>query len=143
MVASIATIGAVMISNDPAGHAPAMRAASSSSTTTTWPPPTTTTTWPPPTTTTTTFAWPTTTTTTTDPTVFAAWSRVAVCENAGWNPPRGPAYPDSLGISRANWVAYGGGADLSPAVQIAVGQRIEAAAGLAGFVPDQEGCAAW
>jgi hypothetical protein len=86
---------------------------------------------------------PTTTTTTTDPVVFDAWSRVAVCENGGWNPPQGPAYPDSLGISAANWSAYNGGADLSPANQIRVAQAIQAAAGLGGYVPDQYGCAAW
>jgi hypothetical protein len=75
--------------------------------------------------------------------VFAAWSRVAVCEEGGWVGWAGADYPDSLGISAANWRAYGGGADLSPAAQILVAQRIEAAAGLAGFVPDQHGCASW
>jgi hypothetical protein len=78
-----------------------------------------------------------------DPSTLAAWSRVAVCEEGGWIGWAGPGYPDSLGISAANWWGYGGGADLSPAAQIAVGQRIEAAAGAPGFVPDQYGCAAW
>jgi hypothetical protein len=64
---------------------------------------------------------------------------VAVCENAGWNPPRGPAYPDSLGINAHNWYAYGGSSDLSPAAQVAVAERIEGN----GFVPDQHGCSSW
>jgi hypothetical protein len=92
---------------------------------------------------TTTTYLPSTTTTTIDPTVFAQWSRVALCENGGWLPPRGAAYPDSLGISAANWRAYGGGDDLAPANQIRVAQAIEAAAGLVGYVPDQHGCASW
>jgi hypothetical protein len=78
-----------------------------------------------------------------DPSTLAAWSRVAVCEEGGWIGWASTSYPDSLGISAANWWGYGGGADLSPAAQIAVGQRIEAAAGVPGFVPDQHGCAAW
>ena len=75
--------------------------------------------------------------------VFAAWSRVNVCEEGGSWVASGPAYPDGLGISAQNWVAYGGGTNLSPAAQIAVAQRIEAAAGTPGYVPDQGGCAAW
>ena len=75
--------------------------------------------------------------------VFAAWSKVNVCEEGGSWAASGPAYPDGLGISARNWVAYGGGTNLSPAAQIAVAQRIEAAAGTPGYVPDQGGCAAW
>jgi hypothetical protein len=91
-------------------------------------------------TTTTTFA---PTTTTTDPTAYAAWTRVAVCEEGGWIGASGSAYPDSLGISAVNYYANGGDGDMSPAAQIAVAQRIEASAGLAGYVPDQSGCAPW
>ncbi len=108
---------------------------------------------PPPTTTTTTTTVPPPTTTTTSPPAppvvasvpsdYAAWTRVADCEEGGWIGYAGPAYPDSLGINAHNWWAYGGGTDLSPAAQIAVAQRIEAAAGNAGYVPDQNGCAAW
>jgi len=75
--------------------------------------------------------------------VFAEWSRVNTCEEGGVWASSGPAYPDGLGISAVNWAAYGGGANLSPAAQIAVAQRIEAAAGMPGHVPDQHGCAGW
>jgi len=75
--------------------------------------------------------------------VFAAWAKVNVCEEGGSWAASGPAYPDGLGISARNWVAYGGGTNLSPAAQISVAQRIEAAAGMPGYVPDQGGCANW
>jgi hypothetical protein len=77
------------------------------------------------------------------PGAYAAWSRVAVCEEGGWVGASGRAYPDSLGISAANWYANGGGADTSPAAQIAVAQRFVASRGLAGWVPDQHGCGPW
>jgi hypothetical protein len=129
VLTSIATIG-VVVATDPTASPP-MRDASSSTTSSTRPPPsiTTTTTLAP--------------TTTTDATAFAAWSRVAVCEEGGWVGWAGANYPDSLGISAVNWYANGGGGDLSPPAQIAVAQRIEAGAGLAGYVPDQGGCAPW
>lgn len=66
-----------------------------------------------------------------------------MCEEGGWIGYAGPSYPDSLGISRTNWDAHNGGDDLSPANQVRVAEAIEAAAGLAGFVPDQHGCASW
>ena len=66
-----------------------------------------------------------------------AATRVAICEEGGWGHYGFPAYPDSLGISAANWVAYGGGSDLSPAAQIAVAARIQP------YPPDTNGCAAW
>jgi hypothetical protein len=127
MVVSLATCAAMCTSEQHGSSTLAVYA----TTTTSSPPPTTTTYLP--------------TTTTTDPTVYAAWSRVSVCEDGpgAWNPPRGAAYPDSLGISAANWRAHNGGDDLSPANQIRVAQEIEAAAGLGGFVPDQHGCASW
>ena len=68
---------------------------------------------------------------------------MARCEEGGWIGWAGPAYPDSLGISAHNWAAYGGGADLSPGAQVAVAERIEAAAGQSGYVPDQGYCASW
>ena len=75
--------------------------------------------------------------------VLAEWTRVADCEEGGWIGYAGAAYPDSLGIDAANWDAYGGDTDESPANQIRVARDIEAAAGTPGFVPDQSGCAAW
>lgn len=98
------------------------------------------------TTTTTVVTLPPTTTTSSsglEPTTLAEWTRVAVCEEGGWIGYAGAAYPDSLGISAQAWQEFGGGSDLSPAAQIAVAQRIEANAGLAGYVPDQYGCASW
>lgn len=74
---------------------------------------------------------------------MAQWSRVSVCEEGGWVGYAGWAYPDSLGISRANWFRFGGGTDLSPGAQIKVAQALLAANGLAGWVPDQSGCHAW
>jgi hypothetical protein len=78
-----------------------------------------------------------------DDSTYEAWTRVADCEEGGWIGSAGPNYPDSLGIKAAAWYAYGGGSDLSPAAQIAVAQRLLAANGDAGWVPDQGGCAAW
>jgi len=68
---------------------------------------------------------------------YLAWSKVAVCEEGGWVGASGPAYPDSLGISAANWTAYGGTSDVSPDAQIVVAERIQA------NPPDQSGCAPW
>ena len=62
-----------------------------------------------------------------------------MCEEGGFGHYGFPAYPDSLGITAANWYANGGGSDLSPQAQVAVAQRIEGT----GYVPDQAGCAAW
>lgn len=88
------------------------------------------------------FSIPTTTTTVPAlPADYAAWTRVAVCEEGGWIGASGPAYPNSLGITAANWYAYGGGSDYSPAAQIAVADRLIADTGMS--IPDQNGCAAW
>jgi hypothetical protein len=69
--------------------------------------------------------------------LYAEWTRVAICEEGGWIGWSGPAFPDSLGITAANWWSHGGTSDVSPAAQIAVAERIQT------WVPDQEGCAAW
>jgi hypothetical protein len=68
---------------------------------------------------------------------------VAVCEEGGWVGSSGAAYPDSLGITAANWYANGGGSDVSPAAQIAVARRLVSSLGLGSWVPDQTGCAPW
>lgn len=105
---------------------------------------------PPPTTATSTTSMSTAPTTTTATTVvevsvvevsvslYAEWSKVAVCEEGGWIGSAGGNYPDSLGITRANWYMFGGGADVSPAAQIAVAERFIAHYGIG--VPDQHGC---
>jgi hypothetical protein len=69
---------------------------------------------------------------------YAAWTRVAICEEGGWVGASGPAYPNSLGIKAANWYRFGGGTDVSPMAQILVADRLIAhyRAGM----PDQDGC---
>lgn len=69
---------------------------------------------------------------------YAAWTKVAVCEEGGWVGSAGYNYPDSLGINRTNWFHYGGGSDVSPAAQIAVADRMVADLGIS--IPDQNGC---
>lgn len=75
--------------------------------------------------------------------VYNAWYRVVTCENAGSWTPSGSLYPDGVGITAANWADFGGGSDVSPAAQIAVAQRFAAHYFYPGYVPDQNGCAAW
>jgi hypothetical protein len=88
------------------------------------------------------FVMPVTTSTvSTLPADYAAWTRVANCEEGGWIGYSGPAYPDSLGINATNWYAFGGGSDVSPVAQIAVADRLIEATGSS--IPDQNGCAAW
>jgi hypothetical protein len=72
-----------------------------------------------------------------DPVLYREWTRVAVCEEGGWVGWSGTAFPDSLGITAANWWSHGGTADTSPAAQIRVAERIQSR------VPDQGGCAPW
>jgi hypothetical protein len=74
---------------------------------------------------------------------MAAWEKVAMCEEGGnWNV-RGSVYSGGLGISNANWVAYGGtqyasnAADATPEEQVTVAERIQS------NPPDQYGCASW
>ena len=73
----------------------------------------------------------------------AAWQRVAICEEGGNWQADGPRFSGGLGISRTNWVAYGGlqyasrGALATPDEQIMVAQRIQPNA------PDQHGCHSW
>ena len=73
----------------------------------------------------------------------AAWGRVAMCEEGGNWHVDGPRFSGGLGITRANWAAYGGlqyapsGAQATPDQQIMVAQRIQ------GTVPDQYGCRGW
>lgn len=78
---------------------------------------------------------------------YQAWSRVASCESGGWNV-LGYAYPDSLGISRANYERFGGRPLQAGPVsreariaQIRVADRFIASYGTR--IPDQYGCSAW
>ena len=75
--------------------------------------------------------------------LYAAWTKVAICEEGGWGHYGFPAYPNSLGITTANWYGNGGGSDLSPSAQIAVAQRVVARYATPGWIPDQNGCSAW
>jgi hypothetical protein len=70
----------------------------------------------------------------------AAWERVAMCEEGGNWHADGPTYAGGLGISRANWAAFGGLRDFgneasaSEDAQILVAMRIQT------NPPDQSGC---
>jgi hypothetical protein len=80
------------------------------------------------------------------PSDYAAWSRVAHCEEGGWSAPGG-FYPDALGINATNYRAFGGHPDhgrLSVAQRIAeikVADRLIHHYGVS--VPDQGYCRAW
>jgi CBS domain-containing protein len=73
----------------------------------------------------------------------AAWERVAMCEEGGNWTTDGGRFSGGLGISRANWDAYGGtqyaaeGAEATPDQQIMVAERIQSSP------PDQDGCHGW
>ena len=80
------------------------------------------------------------------PQVVAQWNKVNICEQGGnWHVKEGN-YPGGLGISRHNWVFYNGQRDFgeeyaaSPLQQITVAVRIQEAAGVGEYVPDQYGC---
>lgn len=78
---------------------------------------------------------------------YNLWSHVADCESGGWVV-LGAAYPDSLGITRVNYEAFGG-QPLSPGAvplreriqQVRVADRLIAHYGAP--IPDQGHCAAW
>lgn len=78
---------------------------------------------------------------------YHLWSHVADCESGGWVV-LGAAYPDSLGITRVNYTAFGG-QPLPPGPvslreriqQIRVADRLIAHYGAS--IPDQGHCAAW
>ena len=66
-----------------------------------------------------------------------------MCEEGGNWAADGPRFSGGLGISRANWVIYGGlqyasrGALATPDEQIMVAERIQS------YAPDQNGCGSW
>jgi hypothetical protein len=73
----------------------------------------------------------------------AEWSRVAMCEEGGDWASDGSRFSGGLGITRANWAAYGGeeyapeGAMATEDEQIMVAERIQF------DPPDQYGCSGW
>lgn len=81
------------------------------------------------------------------PADYPQWSHVAECESGGWQV-LGGAYPDSLGIDRSNFVAFGG-RPLPPGPVSRAGRimQIRAANRLISHyhaaLPDRYGCAAW
>ena len=96
---------------------------------------------PPSTTTSTTTTTTTASPPTVDPALVEAWGKVAVCESGGWVV-LGSAYPNSLGITAANWYQFGGTEDVSPEAQVMVAERFRAHYGIS--IPYQGGCAgAW
>lgn len=70
----------------------------------------------------------------------AAWDRVNLCEEGGAWHVRGAVYAGGLGISEANWVAYGGEQDFGPEWAAAPDQQIVVAMRIDADPPDQEGC---
>ena len=73
----------------------------------------------------------------------AEWTRVAMCEEGGDWSSDGSRFSGGLGITRTNWVAYGGeqyapeGAMATEDEQIMVAERIQF------DPPDQDGCSGW
>ena len=79
------------------------------------------------------------------PAIMAKWAKVNICETGGDWHTRGPVYSGGLGILEANWMAYGGWRftaeyAATPAEQVYIAMKIQAAHGYAGYVPDQFGC---
>ena len=79
------------------------------------------------------------------PAIMAKWAKVNICETGGDWHTRGPIYSGGLGILEVNWMAYGGwkfGAEYAatPAEQVFIAMKIQAANGYAGYVPDQLFC---
>jgi hypothetical protein len=73
----------------------------------------------------------------------AAWERVALCEEDGNWASDGPAFSGGLGISRANWSAFGGG-EFAPEGSLATeDQQIMVAERIEPEPPDQDGCRGW
>lgn len=83
--------------------------------------------------------------------VIVQWAKVAICETGGrWHAHDGDTFSGGIGISHVVWNEYGG-REFAPAPylasiedQITVARRIQAAAGVPNYVPDQAGCTgAW
>jgi len=74
------------------------------------------------------------------------WSKVNICETGGNWHTKGNLYQGGLGILLNNWYEYGGfrlfGPEwsASPEQQVYIAKKIQVAAGLGSYVPDQYGC---
>ncbi len=73
----------------------------------------------------------------------AAWERVAMCEEGGNWQADGGRFSGGLGISRANWIAYGGGEFASEGAMATEDQQIMVAERIQSTAPDQYGCHGW
>ena len=73
----------------------------------------------------------------------AAWERVAVCEEGGnWAANNG-SFSGGLGITRTNWIAYGGGAYAPEGAMATEDEQIMVAERIQSTAPDQYGCHGW
>ncbi|HEY5098013.1 MAG TPA: transglycosylase family protein, partial [Acidimicrobiales bacterium] len=71
------------------------------------------------------------------------WERVALCEEGGdWSADSG-RFSGGLGITRANWSAYGGGAYAPEGAMATEDQQIMVAERIQPSAPDQYGCHGW
>ncbi len=73
----------------------------------------------------------------------AAWERVAMCEEGGDWSADGGRFSGGLGISRANWIAYGGGEFAPEGAMATEDQQIMVAERIQSSAPDQDGCRGW
>ena len=73
----------------------------------------------------------------------AAWERVALCEEGGDWSADGGRFSGGLGITRANWTAYGGGAYAPEGAMATEDQQIMVAERIQPSAPDQYGCHGW
>ncbi|MBV8461909.1 MAG: transglycosylase family protein [Acidimicrobiales bacterium] len=73
----------------------------------------------------------------------AAWERVALCEEGGDWQVNGPRFSGGLGITRSNWIAYGGTAFASEAAAATEDEQIMVAERIQSVPPDQHGCRGW
>ena len=77
------------------------------------------------------------------PSERAAWERVAVCEEGGdWRADNG-RFSGGLGITRTNWIAYGGGAYAPEGAMATEDEQIMVAERIQSSAPDQYGCHGW
>ena len=73
----------------------------------------------------------------------SAWERVAMCEESGDWAADGGQFSGGLGISRANWIAYGGGEFAPEGAMATEDQQIMVAERIQPTAPDQYGCHGW